>query len=51
MKDMFTNGLLIGIVIAFVISLGCQVWDHYHRTPAAQALDNLESAIIEMQKH
>lgn len=46
----FTNGFLLGLFAAIVISIGVEVWAHYHRTPAGKALGNLRSAIIEVQE-
>lgn len=47
----FTNGVMLGWLVALVILVGVHmVWDLCHRTPADKALDNLRSAIIEVQE-
>lgn len=46
----FSNGFLLGMFAVAVIVIGVEVWVSYHRTPAGKALDNLRSAIIEVQE-
>lgn len=47
----FTNGFIAGLLAAIAITFGVNlVWGLCHRTPADKALDNLRSAIIEVQE-
>lgn len=47
----FTNGFVAGLLTAIAVMFGVNlVWGLCHRTPADKALDNLRSAIIEVQE-